>query len=244
MWAKLTHKNLLLQACGIFASLPLPVLGDSLMSCPNVGANIFHIWRQIWVIVFLGQGDGCAKLHHMDLKKKYCTCCSLHEKGESSQNDLMHPLHLWRWWTSSKFAQKHPMSLRHCEWRVCGHGHTASKPSIHRAPSYSLQNYSGSLKKKIWMDEILAEEKSMFTRWRGWLFISSYESICVWFWRFPKDSPKFPMEFSRGNYIPFTSRISQIQMWNIREASMNTIDHNARSLMVTASQIIPGGAVY
>ena len=49
-------------------------------------------------------------------------------------------------------------------------------------------------KKKLLMDEILADENSMFTTWRGWLFITSYESICVRFWRFPK----FPMEFPRG----------------------------------------------
>ena len=41
------------------------------------------------------------------------------------------------------------------------------------------------------MDEILVDEKSIFARWRGWLFIPSYESICVGFWRLPK----FPMEF-------------------------------------------------
>ena len=32
--------------------------------------------------------------------------------------------------------------------------------------------------------EIWVDEKTMFARWRGWLFIPSYESICVGFWRF------------------------------------------------------------
>ena len=30
--------------------------------------------------------------------------------------------------------------------------------------------------------------KSMFARWRGWLFIQLYESICVGFWRFLEGS--------------------------------------------------------
>ena len=42
-----------------------------------------------------------------------------------------------------------PMSLRCCEWRVWFHGQTTFKPSIPSVSSYSLQNFSGSLKKKL-----------------------------------------------------------------------------------------------
>jgi len=60
------------------------------------------------VFLPLGQGDSCARLDWMDLekRKKKCTCCLLHEKGEISQNDLMRPLQLWVWRTSSKFVHK------------------------------------------------------------------------------------------------------------------------------------------
>ena len=51
---------------------------------------------------------------------------------------------------------------------------------LHRQPPKKLPTY----------------EKSMFTRWRGWLFIPSYESICVGIWRFPKFRAKFPGGFS------------------------------------------------
>ena len=47
---------------------------------------------------------------------------------------------------------------------------------------------------KLPTDKILADEKLMFIRWRGWLFIQLYESICVGFWRFPQ----FPIEFPGG----------------------------------------------
>ena len=40
--------------------------------------------------------------------------------------------------------------------------------------------------KKLPTDGILADEKSMFARWRAWLFIPSYESIYVGFQRFPE----------------------------------------------------------
>ena len=39
------------------------------------------------------------------------------------------------------------MSLRRCEWRVCGHGQTTSKPSIHSGPSSGLWHCSGNLEK-------------------------------------------------------------------------------------------------
>ena len=45
------------------------------------------------------------------------------------------------------FMTRWPMSLRHCEWRVCGCGQTTSKPSIHKAPFYGLRNCFGSPKK-------------------------------------------------------------------------------------------------
>ena len=84
------------------------------------------------------------------------------------------------------------MSLRRnrrCEWRVWLCGQTTSKPSIYHASSYGLWNFSNNpKKKKLLMDEISADEKSMFTRWRGWLFIWLYESICVGFWRYPEGS--------------------------------------------------------
>jgi len=77
-----------------------------------------------------------------------------------------------------------PMSLRRYEWRVYGRGQIIFKLSVHRSPSCILWNCSGSPKKQFPTYEILADEKSMFARWRDWLFISSYERICVGFWRF------------------------------------------------------------
>jgi hypothetical protein len=41
-----------------------------------------------------------------------------------------------------------PMSLGQVEWRACGNGQTAPKPSIYKAPTYNLQNYYGNPKKK------------------------------------------------------------------------------------------------
>jgi len=73
---------------------------------------------------------------------------------------------------------------------VCGHGHTTSKSSIYKAPSYGLWNCSGNLKKLL-TDKILVDENSTVMRWSGWLFIPSYESICVGFWRFLEGSLSF-----------------------------------------------------
>ena len=80
------------------------------------------------------------------------------------------------------------MSLRHYEWRVCGCGQIISKPSVHISPSYILWNCSGSPKKQLLTYENLADEKSMFARWRDWLFIPSHERICLGFWRFLEGS--------------------------------------------------------
>ena len=79
---------------------------------------------------------------------------------------------------------------------LCGCGQTTSKPPIHRATSYGLRNCLGrSEKNSQWM------EKSMFAKWKGWLFIPSYESICVGFWRFPK-FPKFCQILIIGQDLP------------------------------------------
>ena len=79
---------------------------------------------------------------------------------------------------------------------LCGCGQTTSKPPIHRATSYGLRNCLGrSEKNSQWM------EKSMFAKWKGWLFIPSYESICVGFWRFLK-FPKFCQIIINGQDLP------------------------------------------
>ena len=77
------------QVCRMFVKLALLVLGGGSMCSPNVGAgfrsqHLSHI-SPIWVQFLLsGEGDGCAQLDQMDLKKNECTCCLLHEKGEIS----------------------------------------------------------------------------------------------------------------------------------------------------------------
>jgi hypothetical protein len=81
-------------------------------------------------------------------------------------------------------ASAKPLSLRRSEWRVWFRGQTTSKPSIRNAPSYGLQNCSGSPEIKLMADVFSRDEKSMFARWRGWLFIRLYESIHVGFQRF------------------------------------------------------------
>ena len=55
------------------------------------------------------------------------------------------------------------MSLRRCEWRVCGCGQTTSKPFIHKAPSYSLRNCSGN---------------PIFSSYGGWNFDGWKINIC------------------------------------------------------------------
>ena len=61
------------------------------------------------------------------------------------------------------------MSLRHCKRRVCGRGQTTSKPSIHRAPVYVTARVAQNK----------TTDKSLFVRWRCWLFISSMGAF-VW----------------------------------------------------------------
>ena len=76
-----------------------------------------------------------------------------------------------------------PMSLRRCEWRVCGRGQTTSKPSIHIAPSYGLRNCSGKPQNNLWRtkNQCLQDDGVDCSS-------PSYESISVGFWRFPKGS--------------------------------------------------------
>ena len=84
-----------------------------------------------------------------------------------------------------------------CHWGVTGvvnggcgyvgrphpsHPFTTPHPTVYETSRTTRK------KKKLLMDEISADEKSMFTRWRGWLFIWLYESICVGFWRYPEGS--------------------------------------------------------
>jgi hypothetical protein len=59
-----------------------------------------------------------------------------------------------------------------------------------QGPNLWSMKMLGQPEKKLQMKEILADDKSMFERWRGWLFIPSYEGICVGFWRFPMEFPK------------------------------------------------------
>ena len=82
------------------------------------------------------------------------------------------------------------MSLRRCEWGVCGHGQTTSRASIHNAPSYSLQNCSSCPKKTYgeWIfsgwkfDVLLIVHSIVWENLRGVL------EVLIGF-------PKFPMEF-------------------------------------------------
>ena len=83
------------------------------------------------------------------------------------------------------------MSLRCCEWRVCGRGQTTSKPSIHKVLTYSLRHCSSSLRKNFWLMIFWQMKTQCLQHEGGWLFIPSYESICVGFWRFPKGSLSF-----------------------------------------------------
>jgi hypothetical protein len=51
-----------------------------------------------------------------------------------------------------------------------------------RAPSYGLRNCSsnsGGKKKKLLTNEILAHAKPTLASWRGWLFVPSYENMCL-----------------------------------------------------------------
>jgi len=52
-------------------------------------------------------------------------------------------------------------------------------------------------KRSFWrMKFVWVDEKSMIVRWRGWLFIPSYESIRVGFLKVTGGFRKLPMEFS------------------------------------------------
>ena len=51
------------------------------------------------------------------------------------------------------------------------------------------------LERKLPADEILTDKKLMFARWRGWLFIPLYESICVGFLKVTRAFPMFSMGF-------------------------------------------------
>lgn len=58
------------------------------------------------------------------------------------------------------------------------HPFKTSHPTVYETSRTSPQ--------KTPIDEILTDEKSVFTRWRGRLFIRLYENICVGFWKFPE----------------------------------------------------------
>ena len=62
------------------------------------------------------------------------------------------------------------------------------------------------------MDEILANEKSMFASWRDSLWIPSYESICVGFWRFPKGS--LSSQWSSPEVISLVGIISSASLFD------------------------------
>ena len=85
------------------------------------------------------------------------------------------------------------MSLKRCECRVCGCGQTTSKPSIHRATSYDLRNFSGNPNFFLLIDEILVDEKNVYKMQRLIIHPTVYEHL----WgilRVPRGFPKFPME--------------------------------------------------
>ena len=69
-----------------------------------------------------------------------------------------------------------------------------------------------AIRKKISMDKISADEKTMFARWRGWLFIPSYESICVGFWRFLEGSlsSQWSSIFNEGLSLKFFIQYSWV----------------------------------
>ena len=53
---------------------------------------------------------------------------------------------------------------------------------------YEIARATYKLKKnKTKQNKLMTDERSMFARWRGWLFITSYENSCVGSWRFPKN---------------------------------------------------------
>ena len=63
-----------------------------------------------------------------------------------------------------------------------------SQSSIHSALSYNLRNFSDRPHEKLPTDENLADGKSMFVRWRGWLFI--------WRWDFEGSRSSFHFKCS------------------------------------------------
>jgi hypothetical protein len=84
--------------------------------------------------------------------------------------------------------------LAPCYWGVVNGGcvwwsrQGASKPTKFSKVHPTVYDTARATRKKHfrWME--FWRMKSMFARWRGWLFIPSYESICVGFRRLPKGS--------------------------------------------------------
>ena len=81
---------------------------------------------------------------------------------------------------------------RPCHWGAVNGGCVVvSEPHLsHPIRVFRLRVYetTRAAREKLPTDENLPDGKAMFARWRGWLFIPLYESICVGFWRFPEGS--------------------------------------------------------
>ena len=100
MWAKITYKNLMLQAWKLFVWLALLVLGGGSRCYPNVRAKfrsqyLSQMMPYLGVVCPLWQGDGCAQLDQRHLEeKKVFTCCLLHDKRGSPQMTSCDPPNL------------------------------------------------------------------------------------------------------------------------------------------------------
>ena len=124
-------------------------------------------------------------------------------------------IHTRIWWASGLHGNS-PMSLRRCEWRVCGRGQTTSKPSIHNAPFCGLWNCSGNPRKP----------------YDGWNFSGWKINVCkmkglivhpiVWeHWngilKVPTGFPKFSMEFPglelMASTLGSTFRKEELGVW-------------------------------
>lgn len=85
------------------------------------------------------------------------------------------------------------MSLRRYECRMCGHGHTTSKPSIHKVLSYCLRNCLGN------HDFFLNWWMKCWWMKNQWLQVEgvdcSSQHMKAFVLKVPIGFPKFPMEF-------------------------------------------------
>ena len=84
-----------------------------------------------------------------------------------------------------------------CHWGTvnggCGFVGRPHKSHPFKVPRPIVYEIVRAISQKMPTNEILANEKSVFSRWGSWLFIPLNENICVGFWRFPK----FPIEYTK-----------------------------------------------